>query len=334
MPPVPHGHLRARPAPKRVGVGCVLAALLAGLGLGLLVLGIGVGAFFLLRPERAPGRGGGGSPGTEGGGPPAAVGVGRGAEPAGPAAALGANAQVNEANVGKLWKGMTPDQAQAILGPGKTCTFNDIIAIEEKAARFPMGVRFPGGNLNGETWHRWQNGGMHVFASFLPGKTGVLRLSSLMFFTAHPGGALESGHLIGAVPDEDLDRWAVEHDRRIVLANNPRWKKGPAVRQALVGRWRERQGPGEDPRGWDFLADGTCTGHKMSLSGHTAQGRYRFLNDDHIEMTVAGPDPFNPGRAGVPATCRYRALVDENELILCDEGQGEPIPTPSQFRQR
>ncbi len=312
MPPVTHRHPHARPAGSRVRVGCVLAALLLGTGLGLLVLAVGVGAFFLLRGERG-----------------ARLKNALGA----PAAALGVNPQVNDANAQKLWKGMTPDQAQAILGPGTACTFNDIVAIMERASHFPTGIRVPGGNLNGETWYRWQNGGMHAFASFLPGKTGVLRLSSLMFFTAHPGGAMESGTLIGATPNEDLDRWAAEHDRRVALVNNPRWKKGPAIRQALVGRWRTTPNPIDGPRGWDFNADGTCAGHKMAFGDKGSRGRYRFLNDNHIEMTMAEPDFFNPGKA-LNVTSRYLVLVDDKELILCNEGQGDAIPTVSQFRER
>jgi hypothetical protein len=292
----------------------VIAALLAGLGLGLVVLGVGAAGFFFLR------SGGGASVGGGGGNPLTAL--------------LGGNSQVTDGNARKLWKGMTPDQAQAILGPGTACNFNDIIAIEENAAPgFPRGIRIPGGSLEGETWYRWQNGGRHVFASFLPSKTGVLRLNSLMFFTAHPGGVLESGTLIGAHPFDDLDRWAAEHDRRVALVNDPRWTKGPAVRQALVGRWRQPHNPGDGPRGWDFHADGTCAGHKMAFGDKDSQGRYRFLNDDHIEMTMAEQDAFHPGQA-VTVTYRYLVLVDDKELILCNEGQGDPLPTVSQFRER
>jgi hypothetical protein len=309
MPPVAPSHPRTRPAAKRVGVGCVLAALLAGLGLGLLVLAVGVGAFFLLRGERGSRL-------------KSALGA--------PAAALGVNPQVNDANVRQLWKGMTPDQAQAVLGPGKPCTYNDIIAIHENAAPgFPRGIRFPGGSLNGETWYRWQNGGRHVFASFLPSKTGVLRLSSLQVFTAHPGGALESGHLIPSHPDDNLDHWAAEHDRRVAIVNNPRWKKGPAIRRALVGRWRERHNP---PPGWDFNADGSCATHHMAFGDRVCRGTYRFTDDDHIEVFLVGEDPFHPDQVRrIPD--RFLVLVGEKELVLCREGQGGPRPEAPFFRQ-
>jgi len=263
MPPAAHRHPRTRPSASRVRVGCALAALLAGFGLGVLVLAGGVAAFFLLRGER---------------------GSRLKNALAAPAVALGVNPQVNDANARKLWKGMTPDQAQAILGPGQPCNFNDIIAIEENAAPgFPRGLRFPGGSLEGETWYRWQNGGMHVFASFLPSKTGVLRLNSLMFFTAHPGGALESGTLIGAHPFDDLDRWAAEHDRRVAVVTNPLWKKGPAVRQALVGRWRSPPNPiDQKSSGYDFNSDGSCTAYLMAFGDPLCQGRYRFTDDNHV----------------------------------------------------
>jgi hypothetical protein len=311
MPPSAHGHPRTRSAAPRVRVGCVLAALLAGTGLGLLVLA-GVAAFFLLRGEHGSRL-------------KNALGA--------PAAALGINSQVNDANLRKLWKGMTLDQAQAVLGPGTPCTFNDIIAIQEKAAHFPLGIRIPGGSLEGETWYRWQNGGHHAFASFLPSKTGVLRLSSLMFFTAHPGGALESGHLIGAHPDDDLDRWAAEHDRRVAVVSNPRWKKGPAVRQALVGRWRSPPNPiDQKSSGYDFNADGSCTAYLMAFGDPLCQGRYRFTDDNHVEVVLAVRDFFNKAQVSqVPS--HFLVLVDDKELVLCREGQGEPQPEPPLSRQ-
>ncbi len=301
----------ARPSTRRVSTGCVVAALLVGLGLGVLVLGVGFGAIVLLRGER-------GSRLRNALGAPAAVGV---------------NPRVNDANARKLWKGMTVDQAQAILGPGTPSTFNDIVAIMERASRFPTGIRIPGGSLEGETWYRWQNGGHHVFASFLPSKTGVLRLSTADSFTAHPDGTLETGTLIGPHPMEDLDRWAATHDQRMAVVSNPRWKKGPAVRQALVGRWRTAPSPIDGPRGWDFHADGTCAGHKMALGDKDSRGHYRFLNDNHIEMTMAEPDFFNPANVR-NITYRYLVLVDDRELLLCNEGQGESVPTVSQFRER
>ena len=303
---------RRRPAPKRSTVPCVIVALLAGAGLGLLVLGGGVAAFFLLRGDRA-------RTWSNGFGVPAALGV---------------NPQVNDANARKLWKGMTPAQAEAILGPGKACNFNDIIAIEENAAPgFPRGLRFPGGSLEGETWYRWQNGGMHVFASFLPSKTGVLRLNSLMFFTAHPGGALESGTLIGAHPFDDLDQWAAEHDRRVAVVHNPRWKKGAAVRRALVGRWRSAPNPiDQKSSGWDFNPNGSCTGYLMAFGDPLCSGTYRFLDDDHVEVVLAGRDFFNKAEVH-PVPSRFLVLVDDRELVLCREGQGEPQPDPALSRQ-
>jgi hypothetical protein len=217
---------------------------------------------------------------------------------------------------------MPLDEVEAILGPGKVCTFDDVLKIVQEAAD-PGGKRpVPAGLDDGSTWRLWQNGGLSVMVSFRKGNSGVERVATVTRLTRLPGGAIETRNLTGR--HADLDAVAAERLKNQQVLKDPRWKTGPAVRAALVGKWRSLKGLGFR-QGWDFNADGTCIFYRGSfdpLGGGQFEverrGKYRFLDDAHVEMVTSSPYPGLPGQPPDQVTQRYQVLV---------EGQSWSFPT-------
>jgi hypothetical protein len=129
----------------------IIGAVLLGVALVVVAVG-GVGAFLLLR-----GRGSSGlaSPGLT---------------------LLGVNPAVNQAALKAIQPGMTLDQVQAILGPGRnahTSDFRDAFAgFNDDAAKWSGNSTSAGVT----SWYHWQNGDERIFVGFAKGRrSGKLR---------------------------------------------------------------------------------------------------------------------------------------------------------------
>jgi hypothetical protein len=167
--------------------------------------------------------------------------------------------RVTEENFHKLARGMSMSEVEDILGPGTECTINDFFqAANDTTNKMPPELQArPDVQRIPPTWRRWKNGGLDIFVNFRKGKSGVERVCGLCFINRLPGGAIMSGTQ-GDNPLEDLDATAAARAKNVQLVNDPKWKKGPAIRAALVGKWPLLGLPGNDRIGWDFNADGTC----------------------------------------------------------------------------
>jgi hypothetical protein len=256
----------------------------------------------------------------------------------------GVNPKVNELNLNKLWPAMSLDEAQAILGEGKECDADEICRVcDSSFDAYHQGtgvaVVLAGASCKVQSWYRWQNGGLHVFAGFQKSKSGVPRLVLLRWYRQGPGGAFEWMEAITlqdhpfADPNA-LDRMAADHARRGNLLDDPKWKTGAAIRQSLVGRWRL---PSFDPvhfpspEGYDFNADGSCV--RIGGPGDRHPGSYRFVDDSHVEVTTAD-EAMVLGGGKRPTTRRYRVLVSDKELILVTENPSGPVMDPTLERQK
>jgi predicted Zn finger-like uncharacterized protein len=169
---------RPRKRRKRGGIGPKGAALLIGgaaaavLALALVVVGV-----VLISSGRAgPGGGLPGSGGLPGiaGGPP------------------GVNPLVSRENARKVAQDMTVAQADAILGPGRACTLQEIAdAVERDYGGLYVAAATPTGRGDESSWRLWQSGSMKVMAGFYKSKAGVERVCSVRFTDLAPGGAIE-----------------------------------------------------------------------------------------------------------------------------------------------
>jgi predicted Zn finger-like uncharacterized protein len=297
---------------KQAGrAGARVAVLLIGGGAAvLLAVGIIVLGLFLL----LPGAGAGGLPILNPGG------------------LFGASKATVE-NYHKLARGMSMSEAEGILGPGQKCTINDLFEAGDPTNQVAPALKaVPAVQADPTTWRRWQNGGLDIFVNFRKGQSGVERVCGHYLINRLPGGAIESESQADN-PLEDLDATAAGRSKNEQLVNNPKWKTGPAIRAALVGKWRfTNGGPGDDRTGWDFGANGICLHYGGFGQDSVAKGTYRFVDDAHIETIVSQPD-FFPGKPPTQVTERFKVLVDDKELVLVYDGPNGPSPTLALSRQ-
>jgi hypothetical protein len=236
------------------------------------------------------------------------------------------SANVTSENADKLLEGMTVAEADAILGPGKICTLDDIGRICAVDVG-PQQQRPEVARVGDESsWRLWQNGGLSVMVGFRRGKSGVERVSTVARLTRLPSGAIEFART--EPMSNDLDAVAAARLKYQQLLLDARWKTGAALRAALVGKWRSPRSPGWR-KGWDFNADGTCTVYSGEAGELFVQdrGKYYLGDDTHIEIeTVPRSPQQNPER--------YRVLVDDKELVLVDDEASPPELQPAMQRQR
>jgi hypothetical protein len=249
-----------------------------------------------------------------------------------PAASLiGLHTSVTEENAHKIWTGMTLDQVQEVLGTGRACRLDEISSVVDATYGARRGLQaFPAG-LGDETWYYWRNGHLLVLVGFRKAASGTQRVSHVQFSTLR-GEIFECDELIKGHPLEDLDYAASERDKNVKLVRDPRWKTGPAIRKALVGKWNETPLVAGEPRaGYDFDVNGGCVRYGAVGQDQVARGSYRFVDDTHIEISLSEPTII-PGSKFVQTTTTFRVLVDENELILVYDYPTGPRPTPVQKR--
>jgi predicted Zn finger-like uncharacterized protein len=248
------------------------------------------------------------------------------------------SSRVTAENADSLLEGMTVEEVETILGPGKVCTLEDALRTVVYEAGDPRRQRLvPAGLDDGTTWRVWENGGLTVVANFRKGKAGVERLVSVQRVSHLPGGAVETRSNTGG--HADLDAVAAERVKNQQLLKDPRWKTGAAVRTALVGSWRSPKGA-DARRGWDFNADGTCVhydgrfGFGEGQLGVESRGNYRFVDDAHVEIVTSNPLQGFPGQQPPdPVTARYKVLVDDKELVLVSNDD-RPAPDLEPAMQR
>jgi hypothetical protein len=169
----------------------IIGAVLLGVALVVVAVG-GVGAYFLFRGRGASGSG---SPGLT---------------------LLGVNPAVNQAALKALQPGMTLDQVQAILGPGRTANTNDFrdafAGFNDDAAKWSGNSTSAGVT----SWYHWQIGDERIFVGFAKGRrTGKLRANVAFWvrrWSATGGGRgydSDVGFLISTVfgdPDDLVDK--------------------------------------------------------------------------------------------------------------------------------
>jgi DNA-directed RNA polymerase subunit RPC12/RpoP len=309
---------RPRRRPTKKG-GVPLWAWLAGGG-GLLVVVVGVVVLVVVLRK-----------GDKGGGS------------AGPGGAPGGASKVTAKNGDSLLEGMTVKEAEDILGPGKVCSLDEILKVceTEGGTGGPRGGRLhdPARAGTESSWRLWQNDGVSVMVSFRKGNSGIERVSTVLRLTRLPGGGIASMRRAMLYPD--LDAVAAEREKKRATLKDPRWKTGPAIRTALVGKWRSPKKVGFR-QGWDFNGDGKCVAYQGFYGNLPGQdnlnvdrrGEYRFLDDEHVEIVTTIPNLGFPGQPPAQRTERYKVLVDDKELVFVDEHPTEPAPQPALQRER
>jgi hypothetical protein len=303
---------RPRQRDKQGRSGARIAVLLIGGGaFALLALGLVVGGIVLIVMN----NGGAGGPSV-----------------LNPGGLFGASKATVE-NYHKLARGMSVSEAEAILGPGKNCTINDFFQANDPTNQIAPALKdIPAVQNDPTTWRRWQNGGLDIFVNFRKGKSGVERVCAFYLINRLPGGAIET-ETQEDNPLEDLDAMAAGRAKNEQLLKDPRWKTGPAIRAALIGKWTmPRILQGEPRSGWDFNADGTCAHIGGFGQGAVASGTYRFVDDSHIETTTSQPDFFTK-QPGLPVTEHFKVLVDDKELVLVYDNPDGPSPTLAMQRE-
>jgi hypothetical protein len=273
-------------------------------GFLLLLIGGGAVAFFAFRSN---GQGSGINPG------------GGLLSPSG----FGVNPLATKANFEKLNEVMTLDEVQAILGTGKAAGEEDMaVAFGDGWARDdpkgPPAKQWMGnGRSAGVTsWYQWRNGAFSIFVGFAKGKRSGKDKALLSFwvealnsgvqgFGVH-GFRSDVGFMALGEPDQISDARSAE-ERKL---NDAKWKKGNP-RQLLVGRWQDVLACG-----YEFAADGRVKSFGLEEYAST----YRFVDDDHIEISVPAM-PLRPAHMA-----KYRVLVTQTELVLVREEGRKVFP--------
>ena len=217
----------------------------------------------------------------------------------------GPTSQVTAADLDKVKIFMTKNQVEAVLGKGKTANIQDI---------HPNWIQ--AGQRTGVTaWYQWGGGSDTLYVGFGQGRSGTQR--AVISFFVHKftrgnvaGEETKSGFMNLDLFGTDLDDLARDKGKENALLQDPKWKKGPEIRKALVGFW-VAVGVG----GYDFKADGTC---RSESGGDKSGGTYKFTDDEHVEMTLKS-EPIFAGQQAETKTLKCKVLVDEKELILIDD---------------
>lgn len=103
----------------------------------------------------------------------------------------GLNPLVTQANAHKVAQDMTIAQVDAILGPGRTCTYQELRAnIESDYGTLYLDAAAPE-NRGESSWRLWQNGSEKIVAGFHR-KSGVERVTYVRYMNLAPGGAFEN----------------------------------------------------------------------------------------------------------------------------------------------
>jgi DNA-directed RNA polymerase subunit RPC12/RpoP len=213
--------------------------------------------------------------------------------------------EVTLADFKKIEIFMTRAQVEAVLGVGQAAGNQDMDARWVQA----------GQQARVTLWLRWSNNQDSVFVGFGQGRSGLHRavVSYYMHKMAVPGGVGQET-TIGFIHldpwGSDLDDLALEKGKEQALLQSPRWRKGPAIRKAIVGFW-VAIGVGS----YQFKEDGACF---EASSADKSSGAYHFTDDENVELTMK-IQPLFPGQAVEPKKIRCKVLVDDEELILVDD---------------
>jgi len=220
---------------------------------------------------------------------------------------------VTAADLDKIGIYMTPDEVEAILGPGE----------EADPAEMQENWAAAGKQVGVTRWQVWRNGSDRLFVGYGQGSSGTHR--AVVSFFMHDiqnslgtGFEIKHGFIHMGFPGGDLDEAAREKQKDRELLRSPRWAKGPAIRKALVGQWVAVY-----VGSYRFNDDGTC---RAESPGEKASGTYRFLDDERVELKLK-EDPLFEGHQTATKQRKYKVLVDGEELILVDEAFREPRPT-------
>lgn len=262
----------------------------------IIVAVVGVGAYLIVR-----GRGGS-TPGI---------------------ALLGVNPAVNRASLDRLEAGMSLEEVQAILGTGKPAGNNDILdafaGFKDAADKW-----FANSQTAGVTaWYRWQNGDESIFVGFAKGRRSGKQRALLAFWVHRTTSSLGRGYNSDPGFTESarlIDPDVLDQKRREEkkLLDDPKWKQGNP-RQLLIGRFED-----SIRSGYEFRANGTYE----SFGFGEYRSTYRFIDDQHIEITIPGGSGFPPGPKTV--TKQYRVFVARDELILLDN---RPHALPLRYKR-
>jgi DNA-directed RNA polymerase subunit RPC12/RpoP len=246
-----------------------------------------------------------------------------------------AAAQVSalEAGLDRVTPFLARADVEAALGNGREATEGEVRAAllegwvrREGQPGPPDWVRTDRRN-GAAAWCLWRSGRETLVVGFARGESGTQRAVSsyLIRRNADPSRpslvevgliTVDLGDFVGD-PDGGA-RWKAEEARRLAA---PRWKTGPAVRRALVGKWG-MQHPFRE--GYEFAEGGTY----RCRAFYDHEGTYRFTDDRHVELTLTAGGPGVPRRRPL----RYEVLVDEDELVLVSQGGGPPRASPA-FRR-
>jgi hypothetical protein len=287
---------RRAPRPRRSSGGSGISITLLAIGSIALLILVVVGIFAVMAF-----RGKGGSPLAAGGGM---------FSPSG----LGINPLATKANFDKLDEGMTLEEVQSIVGPGKAADESDMeVAFGKGWARDdPRGPPAQQWTKNGRqagvtSWYQWCNGDFSIFVGFAKGKRSGKDKALLGFWVERldrgvkPIDYIEGFRSdVGFTANGDPDKVTDAHDAENRRLNDPKWKKGNP-RQLILGRWRDSLACG-----YEFGANGLLKSFGLDEYIST----YRFIDDDNIEINVPAAT-LKPARME-----RYRVLVAQNELVL------------------
>jgi hypothetical protein len=213
----------------------------------------------------------------------------------------GRQTDATEADLAKIQQYATRAEVEAILGPGEP--------IEPAEYGILMG--------GGADWYGWRNADDCLLVAFQKGKTsGTPRVVGSAFVRRKVGAnKVTFAPKFGIPPPVfgpvDVDAEVANRDARQAQLDDPRWLKGEAAREGLVGMWRAPL-----QTAYQFNADGTCSVWRPH--SEKATGTYHHTDDGQVELTVREDSIFKDGAKGPEQRTNLKVRVNQDEMLVID----------------
>jgi hypothetical protein len=229
-------------------------------------------------------------------------------------------AKVTLDNFRRVQVGMDLAEVEGILGGGVSSSENDMRrafarALGEMNAAVETGwSRFSGA----ATWRRWDGKNLRVWVVFAKARDDGPPLAAYSTALEESGGKAKPHSGIQTfLGNTDLAEANEKRKKEQALRDDPKWVRGPQVRELLFGDWRQ-----PSVSGYLFHRDGKLTTfqqYETHVQG--SDTTYRVLDDSHVEFV---PPRMHPDLPTIPQ--KYEFRINPDELVLFETGTNPIIP--------
>lgn len=230
---------------------------------------------------------------------------------------LGGSKAVTRENLGKIYGAMAMKDAEKLFGTPASTTKEKIK--ERLTVGGPPGAFSSGGPeqsffrtasaSQASKWYEWNNGDSFIVVGTRNDREGVERIvCSAWAKRTKEGGGVSVEYYPGAtvIGNSDLAGIARKREEFENLLNDPKWKKGDALKKALVGKWIRKRFQEKI----EFFANGTY--EESTPFRKPFRGTWNLVEGNTVDLTRPGSTLLPPRPED--STRRYQILVSEDEM--------------------